>query len=95
MARLSVPAARPGCEVDAVLDVFAPYGESLYSRVTTVHRQRHFPRDSVVSSLAAAGLEFVAVQGVLPDCSLVEPADETVHPKVVYAATHRRGGDAQ
>lgn len=91
----SVPAARPGCEVDAVLDVFAPYGGELYSRVTTLHRQRHFPRDRVVSSLEAAGLECVAVQGVLPDCSLVEPADETVHPKVVYAATHRRGGDAQ
>jgi hypothetical protein len=35
------------------------------------------------------------VHGVLPDCSLVEPADEAVHPKVVYTATHGRGGDAQ
>ena len=87
--------ARPGCEAAAVLDVFAQCDGELYSRVTTVHRQRHFPRESVVSSLEAAGLECVSAHGVLADCSLVEPADERVHPKVVYAATHRRGGDAQ
>lgn len=89
------PDARPGCEAAAVLDIFAPRDGELYSRVTTVHRQRHFPRESVISSLDAAGLECVSAHGVLADCSLVEPADERVHPKVVYAATHRRGGDAQ
>jgi SAM-dependent methyltransferase len=87
--------ARPGCEADAVLDVFARCDGELYSRVTTVHRQRHFPREGVVRSLEAAGLECLSAHGVLPDCSLFEPADEAVHPKVVYTATHRRGGDAQ
>jgi SAM-dependent methyltransferase len=91
----AAPDAPPGCEVEAVLDVFAHFDGGLWSRVTTTHRQRHFPRASVVASLHAAGLECVSVHGVLPDCSLVEPADEAVHPKVVYTATRARGGDAQ
>ena len=89
------PDAPPGCEAEAVVDVFAPYDGDLYSRVTTTHRQRHFPRSRVVASLDEAGLECISVHGVLPDCSLVEPADEDVHPKVVYISAHRRGGDAQ
>ena len=91
----SSPDAPPGCDAEAVIDVFAPCEGELYSRVTTTHRQRHFPRSSVVASLDAAGLECTSVHGVLPDCSLLEPADEAVHPKVVYTATRRRGGDAQ
>jgi SAM-dependent methyltransferase len=91
----SSPDAPPGCEAEALIDVFTPRDGELYSRVTTTHRQRHFPRSSVVASLEAAGLECVAVHGVLPDCSLVQPADEAVHPKVVYTAARRRGGDAQ
>jgi SAM-dependent methyltransferase len=91
----SSPDAPPGCEAEALVDVFAPSDGELYSRVTTTHRQRHFPRSRVLASLDAAGLECIAVHGVLPDCSLVEPADEAVHPKVVYISVHRRGGDAQ
>jgi SAM-dependent methyltransferase len=87
--------ARPGCEAEAVVDVFAPREGEVYSRVTTVHRQRHFPRERVMALLGAAGLECVAVHGVLPDCSLAERADDAVHPKVVYTAIQRRGGDAQ
>jgi SAM-dependent methyltransferase len=87
------PDVRQGCEAHAVLDVFAPHDGELYARVTTTHRQRHFPRERVLAALGAAGLECVSVHGVLPDCSLAEPADEAVHPKVVYAATHTRGGD--
>ena len=41
--------------------------------MTTRHAQRHFPRERVVELLAGAGLECVAVHGVLDDCSLVEP----------------------
>jgi hypothetical protein len=59
------------------------------------HLQRHFPCERVEALLARAGLECVSVSGVLPDCSLVEPADEAVHPKVVYTAIHRRGGEAE
>ena len=87
------PDAPPGCEAVAELDVFAPADAGLYSRARVRHRQRHFSRERVEALLAHAGLECVSVCGVLADCSLVEPADEAVHPKVVYTARHRRGGD--
>jgi len=87
------PDAPAGCEAVAELDVFEPAPAGLYARARVTHRQRHFERERVEELLAAAGLECVCVAGVLPDCSLVEPADEAVHPKVVYTARHRRGGD--
>ena len=89
------PGADPGCEAVAELDVFEPADDGLYSRTRVTHRQRHFPRERVEALLARAGLECVSACGVMPDCSLVEPADEAVHPKVVYTAIHRRGGDAE
>jgi SAM-dependent methyltransferase len=91
----STPDADPGCEALARLDIFAPSGGELYSRVAVTHRQRHFPGPRVELLLRRAGLECLSAWGVLPDCSLVEPPDESVHPKVVYTATHMRGGDAQ
>jgi SAM-dependent methyltransferase len=91
----STPGAEPACAVEARIDVFAPAHDELYTRVTTHHRQRHFPRVRVVELLAAAGLECVAVHGVLGDCSLVQPADETRHLKLVYTARRSKGGDAQ
>ena len=91
----AAPDAGPGCEVSARLDIFARTDGELYERVSTTHRQRHFPLGPVVALLEAAGLECVAVHGVLPDCSLAAPADEAVHPKLVYTARHRRGGDAK
>jgi SAM-dependent methyltransferase len=89
------PDAAPGCDAVAELDVFEPDESGLYSRARVTHHQRHFERERVEALLARAGLECVSVAGVLPDCSLVEPADEAVHPKVVYTARHRRGGDAE
>jgi hypothetical protein len=90
----STPEAEPGSAAEARIDVFAPAGDGLYSRVTTRHPQRHFPRERVVALLAAAGLECVAVHGVLGDCSLVQPADEARHPKVLYTARRTEGGDS-
>ena len=87
--------AAPGCAADATIDVFAPDRDGLYGRVTTRHAQRHFPRERVVELLAGAGLECLAVQGVLHDCSLVEPALETEHLKLLYTARRAKGGDAQ
>jgi SAM-dependent methyltransferase len=91
----ATPEADVGSEALADLDVFVPSGEELYSRVPVTHRQRHFPRPRVEALLERAGLRCLSVCGVLPDCSLTEPADEAVHPKVVYTATHRRGGDSK
>ena len=87
--------APAGCEAVAELDVFEPAEGGLWSRARVTHRQRHFERERVEALLARAGLRCVSVSGVLPDCSLAEPADESVHPKVVYTAIHRRGGDAE
>ena len=87
--------APPGCEALAELDVFEPAEAGLWARARVTHRQRHFERERVEALLEDAGLECVSVTGVLPDCSLVEPADEAVHPKVVYTARHTRGGDEE
>jgi SAM-dependent methyltransferase len=89
------PDAPPGCEAVAELDVFEQAESGLWSRARVTHRQRHFERERVEALLARAGLECVSVRGVLPDCSLAEPADEAVHPKVVYTARHMRGGDEE
>ena len=89
------PDAPPGCEALAELDVFEPADAGLWSRARVTHRQRHFEPERVEALLARAGLACVAVHGVLPDCSLAEPADEAVHPKVVYTARHMRGGDEE
>lgn len=91
----STPDATPGCAVEATIEVFAPERDGLYSRVTTRHAQRHFPLERVVELLAGAGLECLAVHGVLEDCSLVEPAVETEHLKLLYTARRAKGGDAQ
>jgi SAM-dependent methyltransferase len=87
------PDAPPGCEAVARLDVFEQVEGGLYSRASVTHHQRHFPRARVEALLQRAGLDCVSVTGVLPDCSFADPADELTHPKVVYTATNRRGGD--
>jgi SAM-dependent methyltransferase len=92
---LGTPDAEPGCCVEAHLDVFAPAPDGGYRRVTTPHRQRHFERDRVIALLDGAGLECVAVHGVLNDATLAEVADETRHLKVLYTARRSEGGDAQ
>jgi SAM-dependent methyltransferase len=92
---LGAPDAAPGCSAEAQIDVFAPGAGGSYERVVTRHRQRHFERDRVLALLDDAGLECVAVRGVLLDASLVEPADEARHLKVLYTARRAEGGDAQ
>jgi SAM-dependent methyltransferase len=91
----STPDASPGCLAEARVDVFAPAGDERYSRATSRHRQRHFPREAVVALLEDAGLECLGVHGVLADCSLIDPADESRDLKVLYTASRREGGDAR
>jgi SAM-dependent methyltransferase len=87
--------AGPGCEAEAQIDVFVPRRNHSYERVVTTHRQRHFPRERVVALLAEAGLDCVAVHGVLADASLDEPADEARHLKVLYTARRAEGGERE
>jgi SAM-dependent methyltransferase len=90
----STSEAAPGSRAEATIDAFAPEPGGLYRRVTTCHVQRHFPRARVVELLARAGLECLGVYGVRGDCSLVEPAVETDHLKLLYTARRAKGGDA-
>jgi SAM-dependent methyltransferase len=92
---LGTPEAAPGCSAEARIDVFAPIGRGGYERVVTRHRQRHFERGRVLALLDGAGLDCVAVHGVLGDASLVEPADETRHLKVLYTARRAEGGECK
>ncbi len=89
------PDAEAGCLAAAEIDVFAPAAGALYERVTSRHEQRHFTRDEVIELLEAAGLECVAVHGVLDDGALAGQADERRLLKSLFIARHVKGGDAQ
>ena len=57
-----------------------------WSRVRTVHRQRHHPRAAIERALDAAGLDCVAVWGTDGAGGLEQPLDELSHSKAVYIA---------
>lgn len=59
-----------------------------WSRVRTVHRQRHHPRAALERALTAAGLTCVAVWGTDGAGGLEQPLDELRHSKAVYIAQH-------
>jgi hypothetical protein len=86
--------AEAGCYAEAQIDVFFCRADGAYDRVVTHHRQRHFERERVLALLDGAGLESVAVHGVLADASLADVADEERHLKVLYMARRAEGGDS-
>lgn len=51
-----------------------------------VHRQRHYPEEVVLTTLAASGLEALDVYGHGFDAILKQPVEELVHTKMVYIA---------
>lgn len=57
-----------------------------WSRVRTVHRQRHHPQAVIERALDAAGLGCVAVWGSDGAGGLERPLDELAHSKAVYIA---------
>jgi SAM-dependent methyltransferase len=87
--------AQPGCATSAWIDVFVPAAGGSYQRVRSHHAQRHFPRERVTALLLEAGLEPVAVSGVLDDGALVADADELHQLKVLYTARRAKGGVAR
>jgi SAM-dependent methyltransferase len=87
--------AVPGCRAAARIEIFSPRDGGLYERISTRHVQRHFPPERVTALLADAGLESLAVRGVLEDGGLEPELDETRHLKVLYAARHPKGGEDQ
>ena len=87
--------AEPGCHAAARIDIFVAREAGMYERVTTLHAQRHFPRERVTALLGEAGLECVGVHGVLDDGALEAEADELRHLKFLYVARLAKGGDYQ
>ena len=92
----SAPDAAPGCAAEATIDVFAPARDGLYEPCRRPGTGSGTSRASAWPGCSpSAGLECLAVHGVLHDCSLVEPALETEHMKLLYTARRAKGGDAQ
>jgi SAM-dependent methyltransferase len=91
----SSPQAPGGCRTAARIDVFVGREHELYERISSLHAQRHFPRERVIALLGEAGLECPGVHGVLDDGTPVPEADELRHLKVLYAARPAKGGDAR
>lgn len=82
-ARTDEPA---DCDAEAIVEAFVPNGAA-WHRVTTHHRQHHFPHGLVEGVLAQAGLECLAVYGHQPDGTTTCDFDEHRDTKRIYVAT--------
>ena len=83
------PRQEPGSTVEATVSTAALEDSSATPR-QTVHRQRHFLPEEILESLAAAGLEAVAIYGHGLDGRFQQPLDEAVHTKAVFFARANR-----
>lgn len=79
--------AGPGDTTEIVIELFTQSPDGSWERTTSRHAHRHHPLASIRAALDAAGLRIVAMRGQLAGGRLVDPADERVHRKVVFAAT--------
>jgi SAM-dependent methyltransferase len=73
-------AVEPGGTFEASLEIDGHPGP--------IHRQRHFPLDETLASIAAAGLDAVDVYGETGG-DLRQPLDEGLHTKAVYVCRSR------
>jgi SAM-dependent methyltransferase len=58
-------------------------------RVTSVHTQRHYPRETIERLLRAAGLRPLTVFGQAPGGRLLPDPDEHEHTKLLYVAQRK------
>ena len=79
-------ACEPGAAVQAQLDVFREQDDGAWDRVSVHHHQRHLPRAELESALREAGLELLAVRGVVAGGHLVPDPDEEHHVKLIFLA---------
>jgi ubiquinone/menaquinone biosynthesis C-methylase UbiE len=77
---------QPGETVEIALDVFSQLESGCWTRRTSAHRQRHWPRETVESLSRAAGLRIVDVCGQFPGAVLGGELDELTHAKAIYVA---------
>jgi SAM-dependent methyltransferase len=78
------PGCEPGSVCSATIEAFASAGGPLWSRASSRHLQRHYPRDEVLESLDHCGLECAAVKGQSPGVRLSDEPDESRHTKLIY-----------
>jgi SAM-dependent methyltransferase len=75
-----------GGPAQATVEVFAPAGDGLWERHSSVHRQRHWPPAQIRELAARAGLRVLAVHGQHPGAVIEPELDELVHSKAVFLA---------
>lgn len=79
-------AIEPGALCTASIEIAGRRGRRSISR----HVQRHHPEGSIRDALASAGLTCRAVLGQSTGAVMHDDADEDVHTKLVYVASHAR-----
>jgi SAM-dependent methyltransferase len=79
-------ALEPGGPAQATVEVFAPTPGGLWTRRSSVHRQRHWPPAQIRERAARAGLRVLAVHGQHPGAVIEPELDELAHSKAVFLA---------
>jgi SAM-dependent methyltransferase len=83
------PDCGPGSVCAATIEAFAVAHGPWWSRASSRHVQRHYPRSEVLAALDAARLECVALKGQSPGVRVSDEPDESLHTKLIYAAKRR------
>jgi SAM-dependent methyltransferase len=85
--------ARAGCIADIQVDVFGPSSgdPARRRRMTSSHRERHYPADAIERLIASAGMDVVDRRGQSPGSVLHDELDERRHAKALFLA--RRSDD--
>jgi hypothetical protein len=83
------PDCPPGSVCAATIEAFASERGPLWSRASSRHVQRHYPRHEVLAALCAAGLECVALKGQSPGVRVSDDPDESLHTKLICVAKRR------
>ena len=76
----------PGEVALAALDIFCESPEG-WTRTTSLHEQRHHPRETVERCIEDAGMRRVAVYGQDPAVKFDAELDELRHSKAIYLVT--------
>ncbi len=81
----------PGDRAEATFEVESEDGEA--SVPATLHRQRHFPRNTILRALGRTDLKALGIFGHGLDGVLMRPLDERRHTKAIYiCAAVKPGG---
>lgn len=83
-------AVQSGALVEVAIDVFSRDSEDTWQRSTSLHRQRHWPREEIERLCGRAGLRLLTVRGQHQGGVITDLLEELVHTKAVYVATAER-----